>query len=459
MVTLIPPSQRPQDPAKAEFRADLMPADAYITQKYVDLEDERLWPRTWQIVCRFEEIPDVGDFVTYDIVDESIIVVRTAPDEVKAFYNVCLHRGRRLKDGCGNTGKTIFCRFHGWTWNVDGTIKRVVDREDWDGCPSFKDEDLSLREVKVASWGGWVWISMDPNIEPLETYLDPVPDVFKNFNLEELRFAWYKTLVVPCNWKVMIDAFNEGYHTEATHPQVGARSALGTLSVAHGKHSMFWFPSPEKAKKRAAMAPAGFDFRPAIRDGILDLRSTLNALASDFRVRAAERLVTEGPEGASVPELVATLMKFHREELEKSGAKWPENLTDADIYRAGTDWHIFPNTIILPSADSILWYRARPNGRDVNSCVFDVWNLERFADGKAPPIQRDFYPDVESFAGQNSFLEQDFGNIAAVQKGMKSRGFTAARTNPVQEVPINNFHKTLYRYLATPPDQPAPKID
>jgi phenylpropionate dioxygenase-like ring-hydroxylating dioxygenase large terminal subunit len=452
------PARQVRDPAKAEFRPDSMPADAYISPAYFELEEERLWARTWQIVCRAEEIPEVGDFVTHEIIDESIIVIRTSADKVKAFYNVCQHRGRRLKDGCGNAGKSLTCRFHGWSWNIDGSLKSVTDREDWAGCPSFDDEALGLKDVRVEQWGGWYWISMDPDIEPLLDYLEPIPDVFKNYDLETMRFAWCKTLVVPCNWKVMIDAFNEGYHTEATHPQVGLRSALGTVGVAHGKHAMFWFPSPEKAQQQMAAVPAGIDFRPFILDGSVEMRETLHALVSDYRVRAAERLMEEVPADTALPEVLAKLDTFHREELEKAGAKWPGRLTAADMARAGTDWHIFPNTIILPGVDSILWYRARPNGRNVDSCIFDVWNLERFGEGKAPPLKRDFYASPEEFSGQNPFLEQDFGNIAAVQRGMKSRGFRAARTNPVQEIPINNFHETLYHYLATPPEDPIPQI-
>jgi phenylpropionate dioxygenase-like ring-hydroxylating dioxygenase large terminal subunit len=453
-----PPARRVRDPAEAEFRPDLMPADAYISPAYFGLEEERLWPRTWQIVCRAEEIPNVGDFVTHEIVDESIIVIRTEKDRVKAFYNVCQHRGRRLKEGCGNTGRAITCRFHGWSWHIDGSLRSVTDREDWGSCPNFGDSDLTLPEVRLEEWGGWFWISMDPNIEPLLEYLSPIPDVLRNYDLEALRFAWYKTLVVPCNWKVMIDAFNEGYHTEATHPQVGLRSALGTVGAAHGRHSMFSFPSPEKMRQRMAALPPGTDFRPLLGDALIDTRKTLHALTSSYKVRAAERLIVEVPKEASLPKVLAKLEALHREELESAGAKWPDRLTPADIARAGTDWHIFPNTIVLPSVDSILWYRARPHGRAVDSCIFDIWNLERFGEGKAPPLERDFYATLEEFKGQNPFLEQDFGNIAAVQKGMKSRGFRGARTNPVQEVPVNNFHKTLYHYLATPPEEPPPRI-
>jgi phenylpropionate dioxygenase-like ring-hydroxylating dioxygenase large terminal subunit len=435
-----------------------MPADAYISPAYLDLEEERLWGRTWQIVCRSEEIPKIGDYVTHEILDESIIIVRVSQEIVKAYYNVCQHRGRRLKEGCGNTGKVITCRFHGWSWRTDGSLQKVVDRDDWSGCPDFQDENLGLKNVRVEEWGGWYWISMDPEIEPLLEYLGPIPEIFENFDLPKMRFAWYKTIVVPCNWKVMIDAFNEGYHTAATHPQVGLRMALGTLSEAHGKHAMFRIPRPERAAARFAATPPGTDFRKEVYEGLRDGRDTLHALTSEYKVRAAEQLANVLPVGASLMEVALKLNELHREELEKAGAEWPARLTPEDINRAGTDWHIFPNTILLPSIDSFLWYRARPNGHDVNSCIFDIWNLERFAEGKAPPLQRDFYATPKEFEGQNPFLEQDFSNIEAVQKGMKSRGFEASRTNPLQEVPINNFHRTLFRYLATPPSEPAPKI-
>jgi phenylpropionate dioxygenase-like ring-hydroxylating dioxygenase large terminal subunit len=451
------PARRVPNPPGLEFRPDLMPADAYVSPAYFDLEEERLWPRTWQIVCRAEEIPNVGDFVTHEIIDESIIVVRVTQDQVKAFYNVCQHRGRRLKDGCGNAGKVIVCRFHGWSWNIDGSLKSVTDREDWGNCPNFTDSDLALKSLRVEQWGGWLWISMDPEAEPLLDYLSPIPDILKNYDIESMRFTWYKTLVLPCNWKVMIDAFNEPYHTQATHPQVALRTALGAIGAAHGAHSMYSFPSPERARARIAAMPPGVDFRPLICEGLRDTHNTLHALVSNHRVRAAERLMDEAPSNATLPEVLAKLDVLHREELEKSGAKWPDRLTAADMARAGTDWHIFPNTIVLPSVDSILWYRARPNGRSVDSCIFDVWALERFAEGREPPLKRDFYATPEEFRGQNPFLEQDFGNVAAVQRGLKSRGFTAARTNPLQEVAVNNFHKTLYRFLATRPEAAPPK--
>ena len=115
--------------------------------------------------------------------------------------------------------------------------------------------------------------------------------------------------------------------------------------------------------------------------------------------------------------------KLHCEEMESIGARWPENLTDADIARAGINWHIFPNQIVLPTPDGAQLYRARPNGDDPESCIYDVWWLERYGPGGEPPINHEYYPDIASFTGKNPFLEQDFDNLIACQAGMHSHGF------------------------------------
>src|ERR1700761_6280047 len=136
---------------------EIIQKESYYKPSYIVLEKERLWPRVWQMACRVEEIPRIGDYVTYDIADESFIVVRTAIDRISCYYNVCQHRGRRLTDGCGHTVK-LQCKFHGWQWNLDGTNARVVDKSDWDGA--LDEVDLSLRAAKADTWGGWVFINM-----------------------------------------------------------------------------------------------------------------------------------------------------------------------------------------------------------------------------------------------------------------------------------------------------------
>ena len=98
---------------------------SYRSREIVQLEKERLWPRVWQLACRLEEIPYVGDYVTYDLLDESIIVVRETPERIRAFHNVCQHRGRRLTEGCG-TAQRLQCRYHAWQWGLDGKVTKAA---------------------------------------------------------------------------------------------------------------------------------------------------------------------------------------------------------------------------------------------------------------------------------------------------------------------------------------------
>jgi phenylpropionate dioxygenase-like ring-hydroxylating dioxygenase large terminal subunit len=425
----------------------------YFSPQTVQLERERLWPNVWLIACREQEVQNVGDFVVFDIDRESIIVVRASKTEIKAYYNVCQHRGRKLQDGCGNAGKVLFCRFHGWRWNLDGTINHVTDREDFEPGGDF-DRSVGLKEVKLDTWAGWVWVSMNPNIAPLREYLAPVPEFIDPFELENTRITWHKTIVFPCNWKTIVDAFNEAYHVQATHSQVLRFGAPKSASAAYGDHAHFFYPPP-KGVKPAAPIQKFSDYREQIRAREYERASMLHALISPYALRAADRLLNEVPAEASNPEVMAAYRRMHREEMEKAGAKWPSTLTDQHIAKAGVDWHMFPNQMVLPCIDGAQWYRARPNGDDPESCIYDIWWLERYGPGAEPPVKHEFYATIESFTGQNAFLEQDFSNLVAVQAGMHSRGFQGLRPNPVQEAAVSNFHRVMERYLSGSPRPPG----
>src|ERR1700758_3240984 len=200
----------------SSVRNDYVPAEDF-SPEFMRAEEKYLWPSVWQLACRLEEIPQVGDYVTYDIVDDSIIVVRSGPEAVKAFHNVCPHRGRALTEGCGHVANQFVCRFHGWRFDLQGENIEVVDRKDWGGC--LADEDTRLSEVRVGFWGGFVWINMDEDAEPLEQFLAPIIERTRLHRLEELRYRWYRTVRVDANWKVAVTAFDEAYHVAQTHPE------------------------------------------------------------------------------------------------------------------------------------------------------------------------------------------------------------------------------------------------
>ena len=215
--------------------AALIATEAYLSPEYAREEREKLWQKVWQIACREEELPNVGDFVTYDVLDDSIIVVRTAEDQISAYHNACQHRGRRLTEGCGHT-KRFACKFHGWKWNLDGTNAEVAHFEGFGG--QLDPEELRLAEVRVGLWGGFVFINMDPNAPTLAEYFGPEAMAhFKSWGLENRYIYLHVQKRIPSNWKLNIEAFMEAYHVLDTHPQVSVSNAdVNSQYDVYGEH-------------------------------------------------------------------------------------------------------------------------------------------------------------------------------------------------------------------------------
>jgi phenylpropionate dioxygenase-like ring-hydroxylating dioxygenase large terminal subunit len=441
--------QGSDDLASLSVRPDFVPIAGYLSSEILALEKQKLWPSTWLMAARVEQFQKPGDFVTFNIADESIVIVLNKARQLRAFYNVCQHRGRRLVAAeSGNIGAQFVCGFHAWRYDLDGKSTYIRNPEDWNGCDGFSAANLSLKDVRVDTWAGWIWICMDPHVEELQEYLTPIPSLYVNFEFEKTRIAWFKTLTMPCNWKTVVDAFTEAYHTAGTHPQMlkfGAGAKMPAVAV--GRHSTLRVTHNDTTAKDGMLNQANRDLRKYLHDIGKELNGSIHGLYSDEFVRAAARLEGELDKEAAPEQIFSAFRKLHREEVERSGAHWPEKLTDEEVARAGGTWHIFPNIVMITSYDGALWFRARPNGDDPDSCLFDIWWLGRYAAGKEPPFRHDVYGSPEEFIGQNSFIEQDFSNLRLVQLGMKSRGFQGSRTNPLQEVAVSHLHEVLFNYV------------
>jgi phenylpropionate dioxygenase-like ring-hydroxylating dioxygenase large terminal subunit len=438
-------------------RDDFVPKEVYYSEEFAAVEAENLWPFVWQIACRLEEIPNVGDYLTYDILSDSIVVVRTAQDDIKAYHNACPHRGRRLTEGTGNVRQFV-CGFHGWRYNLDGKNIKVIDRTDWGSC--LKDEDIQLSPVQCDSWGGFVFINMDLKAESLASFLEPVPEYCDAFEFEKLRFRWYKTAIMPANWKTVLGFFNEFYHVQQAHKQLLEFTSDYSKSGEFGRHGQVWYDAEGAVPfKRSPRLPPRNE--PPLKTHILSFGENYNrdlkAMVSERNYAAIQRLRTEVADDAPAEEVMTRWIELQIEAANTDGAGWPAGLTAEYIEKSGLDWHVFPNTIFLHGLiDGVLWYRVRPNGKDPESCIFDVWSLDRYAPGKEPSLRREFYTDWTE-GDWGLIYEQDFINIPEVQKGFKSRGFKGERTNPVQERLISNFHRVLRRFLQDPYDKPAIK--
>ncbi len=195
----------------------LVPVERYFSRAFQERENEQLWKHVWQMACHEDDIPNVGDYMPYEIADLSFLIVRSAPDEFHAFRNACLHRGRRLKERPGKQTHELRCPFHAWAWHLDGTLKEIPCQ--WD-FPYVDPAEQNLPEVPLGRWGRFLFINPDPNAEPFEEFLGDFPVNFELLPYENRHKVAEVRKVLRCNWKVAQDAFAESWHVFSTHPQV-----------------------------------------------------------------------------------------------------------------------------------------------------------------------------------------------------------------------------------------------
>ncbi|HUI04109.1 MAG TPA: aromatic ring-hydroxylating dioxygenase subunit alpha [Acidimicrobiales bacterium] len=418
-----------------------VPKERYVSRAFAELEMERLWPRVWQVACRHEEIPEAGDFVEYRIGDQSILVVRSEDGTVRAFHNSCLHRGTRLAEGCGTFADCeIRCRYHAWRYHLDGRVKEIVDRHEFAGVPG----DLRLREVRVGAWGGFVFVTMDPDAPDLLDFLRPIPDWLGPYRLEDMRFYSHKTTVLPANWKVVVDAFNEGYHVQGTHPQI-----LAWTDDVNMEYEQF-----ETHAHYGRLPAARRQLRPSPRLGIADedvdeweiLAALVGGLGGLFY--NDERRIVDELKGAPLPE-GRTLMELYQERRRDLLASRGLDVSrfTLDQLTSADDFYWFPNVLGPIYPGTAIMFRVRPDGLDPDSAVMDLWTLQWPGEGWRP-CEHKVYPDWTA-KDWGLITIQDFANMAHVQEGMKSRGCVDLRLNPRQESNILHMHRVIDRYLTS----------
>jgi nitrite reductase/ring-hydroxylating ferredoxin subunit len=438
--------------AEGTSEAVIYPVEAYISEDYARAERDRLWRKVWLQAGRLEDIPEVGNYITFDILDDSVLIVRTAADAIKAYFNVCTHRGRRLVDtppGARNARgqrMNFVCGFHAWTFNLEGRCTHVLQMEDWKGA--LTDERTRLGQVKLDTWGGWIWINLDPNCGPLRDYLEPAAAMLDPFELQNMRCRWRKWIIFDCNWKVALEAFNETYHVPGTHPEFMRFGNFVGWAKAQGKHSNLGYDAAEgleenKAKLRLG---AGTDPRKSTAEMQLYTWEQVNTNTTKTLVDAAVRLVDELPEGTPADKVLKHWLDTARADDAARGVVWP-TVDPAHVGKSGTAWQIFPNFQIGHAVNNALCYNARPYGYNPDKCIFEVAVYELFPKGKEPQTEWEYIPADDPRWG--SVLPQDFSNMAAVQQGMKNVGFRGNLPNPKSEGAVSSLHRNLAKYLGT----------
>ena len=423
-VKRVAPANSPHTPAEKapdpDLPYDLIPKERYTSREFMQLEWEKIWTKVWLLGGVSSDLREPGDYVATEIGREAVLIVRQDDGSVRAFHNVCLHRGNRLRPEGFGSATSFKCQYHHWEYNLDGTFKRIPDL---DTFPQGKPPCSGLGELPCAEWNGFVWFSLNRDVEPLAEFLDPMPRHLDPYNFHKMALTRDITVEWDCNWKTSVDAFNESYHVQGIHPQL--LYYLHDLDIqidCYERHNRYLIPfgtiSPRVKRPnvipepvKVIMKAAGID--PADYDGRLE------DIRRDVQNHKRKHGASQGRDYAQLND---------------------DQLTD--------DYHylIFPNVTLNVHADDLMLFRQRPHPTDPDKMFYDIWTFDLVPDGEEWPER----PAHKRFRhGDKSIglvLDQDAQNLPGVQAGMHSAGFKGLWIGR-QELRIRHFHKVIDDYV------------
>ncbi len=197
-------------------RASTIPARWYTDSAFLEAERMLVFGRTWQAVGRAAAVSEPGGYFSCEITGEPVVVVRGADGRLRAFSNVCRHRGAVMAEGAGRVS-VIRCPYHAWTYSLDG---RLFGTPEFEGVQNWDPSAVCLPEYAVETWGPFVFVNLERSAEPLREVLGAIPSEIAAIGcpFDQMRFSCRRDYIVECNWKVYIDNYLEGYHLPAAHP-------------------------------------------------------------------------------------------------------------------------------------------------------------------------------------------------------------------------------------------------
>lgn len=412
--------------------------ERYYSAQYMEAEYRLLWPRVWNWAAREEDLPEAGDYVTFEIGRESFIVTRDDAGSIRAYFNVCPHRGNRLvSESEGSRPRGFTCPFHNWNFDLDGKIVHVTDRETF--RPETLCRPMNLMEVRCETWEGFVFINMDKNAKPLIEMLGPLPDHARPYRLKDMRIMRRVQAVWDANWKVGLDGFNEAYHVHAIHPQI--LSVFNDYNAQidlypHGMSRMITKFACESPRMDTSM------LNPDLRAAMIEVGIDPNRFDG---TKADVRKAVQGAKRARAKRLGVDYSEFIDNQL-----------TD--------DWNytIFPNIQMGMHPEGVSMLYFRPHAHDPRKFIFDVIVMMHPQDNPEilPPaymglpagwdISGRKKAEIQHInwheGGLGEVFDQDSGLFVEVQRGIESLAFKGALLSE-QEQRIGHFHAELDRYL------------
>lgn len=432
-----------------DFSALNMQVDTgrYSVSEYHQREREQLWMRCWQVAAREAELPKAGDWLEYRLFDQSYLLVRDAEGELHGFVNACRHRGNALCEGRGNAAR-IVCPYHRWSFDLKGQLIGVP-RPDFDGSVEAfvgSRDELGLVAIPVDTFAGFIFLNPDRQAGPLLEYLGDIAGLLAPYRIQEMVACGFNVREsLECNWKVVMDAFQEGYHIQGIHPElVNAMDESKERYLFLGDHSVATAPfgaanTPDLSLQDQVDAIRGL---PATFPGVADALPLFEQLLSAETSRTAD---------GQLPKEVSPRLLLQRSMRDTLSGRGLDVSGLTDIQMSDNQFYlVFPNLFLTIHAGEATFISAVPHpDGDPNRCIWHVANFQWFPENEReehqmPPLEIQEGEHFEYFLA----LEQDYEQMQRQQRGLRNHSLgTLSLTR--QEVRLAHFHQRLERWINT----------
>ena len=414
--------------------------DGYFSRDYMAREWDRVWTRSWLIAGVVADLPNLDDHFLFNIGKESIIVTRTE-EGLRAFYNVCSHRGSRLVSAERGNKKVFVCSFHNWSFKNNGELQRITDEETFH--PEVVKHRPGLTSVACQEHAGIIFICMDDNPPPLAEMLGLPEGYLEAYQINQMKVVRQVRSEWGSNWKVGVEAFYESYHLHAVHPET--RGVMGDLNVQYDLY-------PKGASRM--IVPLG---QPSPR---MPDQETVN---EGLQIMLKDAGVDPESFKGSATEVRRAIQVGKRKRAQRLGLDYSRFVDGqlSDSWATG----IFPNVQIGCHPEAIFLMRFLPHESEPERFYYDTMTLlfPTADPDYCPPgwmglpkgidISGRVRPATEYYAlGEDAnlgqVLSQDSTLLPIIQQGMRSRGFKGQLWGE-QEQRLRHFHVELERRLAT----------
>ncbi len=411
----------------------------YFSREAMQQEWEKIWTRSWLIAGAATDLARTGDYFLFDVGPESIIVMRTEAG-VRAYYNVCSHRGARLLSEQRGNRKMIICPFHSWNFAQTGELIRITDED------SFKPEVIAhrpgLTPLACAEHCGLIFINMDSDAAPVAESIGLPAGYLESYRIGDMKVVRHVRSEWGANWKVGVEAFYESYHLHAVHPET--RGVMGDLNVQYDLYpqgaSRMIVPLGQPSPRTRDQSTVNEGLQAMLRDAGVD-PATFTGTAADVR---------------------REIQRAKRARSDKLGLGY-ERFVDgqlSDSWATG----IFPNVQMGCHPEAVFLMQFLPHPTDPERFYYDTMTLMfpvADPDYRAPAwmglpegtdVTGTVRPPTEHYAIDEDpnlglVLSQDAAFLPSVQAGMRSRGFKGQLWGE-QEQRLRHFHVELQRRLA-----------